>query len=319
MVRSASQLASRISAHDISESCAKVVGAHSALTNMRPLVHRLLPATLGVLIASILYTTLNWWGFLVLFPWVGLSVSTGIFLRQVLHGRKKLIGRKVCLLMILPCLLFFVPIVNNENFQLEGVFLIVLVGFLSKGFIHYLVAKLLGPFIWRRGFCGYACWTAAVLDWLPIRAQSSNVPRSYRRLRYVALALSMALPAYLILALSYNPYTNYINRQEMAWMFASNGIYYAIGVPLAFLLRDRRAFCKYACPVSVVMIPSASVGLLKIHPDREVICLSCGSCNRHCPMGVDVMTCMQQNVAVTDPECILCNDCKIVCPVSKFA
>jgi len=31
------------------------------------------------------------------------------------------------------------------------------------------------------------------------------------------------------------------------------------------------------------------------------------------------MKCMQQNVAVTDAECILCNDCKIVCPIGKFA
>jgi len=48
----------------------------------------------------------------------------------------------------MPVLLFFVPIINNENFQLEGVVLIVLVGFFLKGFIHYAIAKLFGPFIW---------------------------------------------------------------------------------------------------------------------------------------------------------------------------
>jgi len=49
-----------------------------------------------------------------------------------LKGNKRLIGRKVSILMILPCLLLFVPIINNENFQLEGVFLIVIVGFFFK-------------------------------------------------------------------------------------------------------------------------------------------------------------------------------------------
>jgi ferredoxin len=68
-----------------------------------------------------------------------------------------------------------------------------------------------------------------------------------------------------------------------------------------------------------MMIPSASVGLLKIHLKRAVICTACGSCNRHCPMGVDVTKCMQQNQAVADAERILCSDCKIVCPVNKFA
>ncbi|MBN2350712.1 MAG: hypothetical protein JXJ22_17880 [Bacteroidales bacterium] len=52
--------------------------------------------------------------------------------------------------MIMPCLLFFVPIINNENFQLEEVILIVLVGFFSKGFIHYAITKISGPLIWGR-------------------------------------------------------------------------------------------------------------------------------------------------------------------------
>jgi len=77
--------------------------------------------------------------------------------------------------MILPCLLLFIPIINNENFQLEGVVLIVMVGLFSKGFIHYAIAKIFGPLIWGRGFCGWACWTAAILDWLPIRNKKKKV------------------------------------------------------------------------------------------------------------------------------------------------
>ena len=96
-----------------------------------------LPFIIGLLISAILYNTFHWWGFLVVFPWVGFSISVGVFLRQTLKGNKRLLGRKIAILMILPCLLLFVPIVNNENFQLEGVVLIVLVGFFSKGFIHY--------------------------------------------------------------------------------------------------------------------------------------------------------------------------------------
>ena len=82
-----------------------------------------------------------------IFSWIGFSISLGFFLRIKLKGSEKLIGRKTSLLMILPCFLLFVPIVNNENFQLEGVFLIVLVGFFSKGFIHFAVAKIFGPLI----------------------------------------------------------------------------------------------------------------------------------------------------------------------------
>lgn len=285
---------------------------------MRFPLNCLLPTAIGALVAAILYATLRWWGFLIIFPWVGLAISTGMVVRSVLRGRKRLLGRKISLLMILPCLLFFVPLANNENFQLEGVVLIVLVGFFSKGFIHYLVAKLLGPLVWRRGFCGYACWTAAVLDWLPIRQRQQAVPRGYRRLRYVAFAISVLVPVYLVFVVSYDPFTDYINRREMVWMFASNGIYYAVAVPLALLLRDRRAFCKYLCPVSVVMAPASRFGLLKIRPNPEVACTSCEACTRICPMGVDVMGAMARNQPITDTDCILCNDCKIACAAHKM-
>ncbi len=279
----------------------------------------LLPFFIGLLISFILFITLNWWGFLVIFPWIGFSISFGIFLRQKLKGNKRLIGRKVSILMILPCLLLFVPIINNENFQLEGVFLIVIVGFFFKGFIHYAIAKIFGPLIWRRGFCGYACWTAAVLDWLPIKNKISNIPRSYRNLRFIMLSLSLLGPIFLIFVFSYNPWTDYINKQEMKLMFISNGLYYAIAIPLAFILSDKRAFCKYVCPVALVMKPASKIGLLKIKPNLQNECTECKSCNKHCPMGVDVMGFMKRNLPVTDTECILCNDCSIVCPTKKIA
>jgi len=279
----------------------------------------LLPFFIGLLISFILFITLNWWGFLVIFPWIGFSISFGIFLRQKLKGNKRLIGRKVSILMILPCLLLFVPIINNENFQLEGVFLIVIVGFFFKGFIHYAIAKIFGPLIWRRGFCGYACWTAAVLDWLPIKNKISNIPRSYRNLRFIMLSLSLLVPIFLIFVFSYNPWTDYINKQEMKLMFISNGLYYAIAIPLAFILSDKRAFCKYVCPVALVMKPASKIGLLKIKPNLQNECTECKSCNKHCPMGVDVMGFMKRNLPVTDTECILCNDCSIVCPTKKIA
>ncbi len=277
-----------------------------------------LPLLIGIAIALILYKTFYWWGFLVIFPRIGFSISVGAFLRMELKGRKRLIGRKISILMILPCLLLFVPIVNNENFQLEGVVLIVLVGFFNKGLIHYAVAKLFGPLIWRRGFCGHACWTAAVLDWLPIKHSRNDVNLPYRNIRYIGLIVSIVLPLYLMFVLSYNPRTDYIYKHEMKWMFISNGIYYLIAVPLAFILSDKRAFCKYVCPVSLVMKPVSTLGLLKVKPDREKNCTECEACNRICPMGINVMNYIKENRYVTDTECILCNDCRIVCPAKKI-
>lgn len=273
---------------------------------------------IGIAISSILFYLFRWWGFLVIFPWIGFSVSLGTFLRLKLKGKERLLGRKVALLMILPCLLLFVPLVNNENFQLEGVVMIVMVGFFSKGFIHFAVAKLFGPLIWRRGFCGHACWTAAVLDWLPIKNSGKQLPDNVRNLRYITLLLSLLIPLFMIFVLSYNPLTNFINKLELKWMFISNGIYYLLAIPLAFILQDKRAFCKYLCPVALVMKPSSSVGLIKIGPVVNNNCISCKACNKNCPMGIDVMSLMMQNKPIATTECILCNDCSIVCPTNKI-
>ncbi len=278
----------------------------------------MIPLFIGIAITGILYSIIPWWGFLIIFPWIGFSISAGVFLRTYLKGRKKLLGRKVSIVMILPCLLFFVPIVNNENFQLEGVILIVLVGFFNKGFIHYAIAKIFGPIIWRRGFCGHACWTAAVLDWLPIKNKTTVIDHKYRNIRYIPLAISLLIPVFMVFSFSFNPWTEYINKEEMNWMFLSNGIYYLLGIPLAFLLSEKRAFCKYICPVSLVMKPSSKIGLIAVKPDVTKECIQCGACNTICPMDVNAMSFMMNNKQITDTECILCMDCSIVCPTKKI-
>lgn len=285
---------------------------------MRKVLHIILPVTIGFLIAEILSLTVGWWGFWVIFPWIGFSISIGILLRKILKGRKRLVGRKISILMILPCLLLFVPIVNHENFQLGGVVLIVLVGFFSKGFIHYAIAKIFGPLIWGRGFCGWACWNAAIFDWLPITGKKKAIPEKAKNLRYISLFISLAIPVYLIFVMNINVYEDYLYKYEMIWMFSGNALYYAIGIPLAFIYKDKRAFCKLVCPVALVMKPTASVAIIKIKPKKENDCIECGACNNACPMDIDVMSFIKDKKPVRHTECILCSNCRIVCPVNAI-
>lgn len=287
------------------------------IIKMKAKIRILLPLLIGVIIAIILNIFIGWWGFWVIFPWIGFSISTGMLIRFLLRGKKKIIGRKVAILMILPCLLLFIPVVNNENFQLEGVVLIVLVGLFSKGFIHYAIAKIFGPLIWGRGFCGWACWTAAILEWLPIKKQKKQINPDYKYLRFVTLAISIAIPVYLVFVINYDVWGNYINKTEMIWMFSGNIIYYALGIPLAFIVHDKRAFCKYLCPVSLVMIPQNKISLINIKPTGNE-CIECGSCNKVCPMDIDVMSSIKNNKKITHAECILCTDCQVVCPVNAI-
>jgi len=276
-----------------------------------------LPLIIGLSTAGILELVFGWWGFRVIFPWIGFSITLGMIIRSKLKGKKQILGRKIAILMILPCLLLFIPIVNNENFQLEGVVLILLVGFFGKGFIHYLIAKIVGPLIWGRGFCGWACWTAAILDWLPIKKSKIPITKNLKHLRFVVLLISILLPIYLIFVLNYNVRTDYVNKREMLWMFAGNAIYYLLAIPLAFIYSDKRFFCKNLCPVSLVMIPSSKISIIKIKPTGKE-CIECGACNKICPMDIDVMDYIKNNKKVTHSECILCTDCKSVCPTNAI-
>lgn len=276
----------------------------------------LIPLFIGITLALGLYFGIGWWGFLIIFPWIGASISLGIYLRQALPRLKKNLGRKVSILFIMPILLFFVPIFNNENFQLEGVVLIVLVGFFSKGFIHYAIAKIFGPLIWGRGFCGWACWTAAVLDWLPIKREGIISPKM-KNLRYIALLISVLLPVVLVFVLNYDVRANYIHKAELGWMIVGNTIYYLLAIPMASYFKDKRAFCKIACPVSLVMKVPTQLALIRKKPSR-IKCTECGICNEVCLMDIDVMSYISRGQKVKSTECILCDECEINCPVGAI-
>jgi len=272
---------------------------------------RLIPFFIGVSVATVLYLTVGWWGFVVIFPWIGFSISLGMYLMAKLPPQRKKTGRKVSILMILPALLLFVPIANNENFQLEGIVLLLLIGYFSKGFIHFAIAKMFGPLIWGRGFCGWACWTAAVLDWLPVKKEGRISP-GMKRFRYLTLALSITFPILLVIYLQYDIRSQYLHRTEMMWMFAGNIVYYLLAIPMAFIFKDKRAFCKIACPVALLMKVPTSVCLVTIKPSGKK-CLQCSKCNKHCPMDVDVMSYISRGEKIRSTECVLCMECKFVC------
>lgn len=284
----------------------------STNVNYRPL----LPLLIGIGVALLLYLIFHWWGFWILFPWIGGAISCGILLDQRFDRKRKGTGRRIALLLVLPALLLFVPIANNENLQLEGIVLLLSIGFFGKGVVHYAVAKLFGPLIWGRGFCAWGCWTAAVLEWLPVNP-AGRVPPKLKQLRYLSLALSIGLPLLLILAFGFDVRQQYFRKHEMIWMFAGNGLYYLLAVPLAFLCKDQRAFCKILCPVALVMKPTSRFSRLRRRP-TEAACIGCGVCSRVCPMEVAVMEAIQSGSPVHDTECIQCNLCVDRCPVGAI-
>ena len=103
------------------------------------------------------------------FAYIGTSVAVGLGLYAALPRRRKPWGRRLTLFLVGGYMLGLVGILGRENVQIEGVFFALLIGATGAALMHYLVAKVFGPLLFGRMWCGWACWTAAVLDLLPYR------------------------------------------------------------------------------------------------------------------------------------------------------
>lgn len=235
------------------------------------------------------------------FSYIGISLSLGIFLL----GRKYPYARRIVQLLVGLYMLLYLGLINRENMQIEGFWYYLFTGVFEAATIHYAVAKIFGPLIFGRGFCGYACWTAMVLDFLPYKTRA--LPRkSIGWIRYLTFALSFLFVSTLFLLKVGNL------ERIMFWAFLfGNLAYYLVGIALAFLFKDNRAFCKYICPVTVFLKPMSYFSLVRIHCDKTK-CISCGKCKKVCPMDVEMTDNSRKRKNGTD--CILCMECVKVCP-----
>jgi len=75
----------------------------------------------------------------------------------VLPRKQKPSARRLTQVLVGMYLLCFIGLYKIENIQLEGFFLYLFSGFFAGSVIHYLIAKILGPVIFNRGYCGWAC------------------------------------------------------------------------------------------------------------------------------------------------------------------
>ena len=239
--------------------------------------------------------------YLLNFSYIGLSIALGVtlYLRGYRHARR------VTQLLVGCYMLVYLGLICRENMQIEGFWYYLFTGVFQAATIHYAVAKLFGPLIFGRGWCGYACWTAMVLDFLPY-PRPEGPRKKLGWIRYLTFARSLAFVSALFLTR-----TGDLER-VMFWAFVvGNLLYYALGIALAFRLRDNRAFCKYICPVTVFLKPMSYFSLLRITCDKGK-CISCGRCRWVCPMEVDITDNSRNRANGT--ECILCLECVKSCP-----
>ena len=253
------------------------------------------------LVAVILYLTTKNLFYLLNFSYIGTCITVGSYL----YMNNIKYARNVVQFAVGLYMLIYLGIISNENMQIEGFWYYLFLGVFEAAVIHYLVAKIIGPIIFGRGWCGYACWTGMILDLLPYK-----VPKEKRKklgfIRYITFLLSFVFVAILFIF----KFDNLSNI--MFWAFIiGNIIYYITGISLAFIFKDNRAFCKYICPITIFLKPASYFALIRVKRDKDK-CINCKKCIKSCPMNVDMLDNSRKRKNAT--ECILCNNCVRNCP-----
>ena len=254
-----------------------------------------------LVIAGLIYFLTANTFFIFNFLYIGTSIAVGLFFM----AKGKSYARNIIMLAVGLYLLVYVGILGRENLLMSGFWYYLGLGVFEAAVIHFLIAKIAGPLFFGRGWCGYACWTAMIFDLLPYKTRQGE-RKNWGYVRYVLFAAIMCLVASL--------FVMKVSDLDLIMFYLfiiGNVVYYAVGIIMAFYLKDNRAFCKYICPITVFLKISSYFAFLRVTVDENK-CVDCGKCIKSCPMDVDMLDNSRKRENAT--ECILCLNCVRNCP-----
>lgn len=267
-------------------------------------------------VAVILSFTKNNLFYLLNFSYIGISLFIGTVLSGILPKRLKQRGRLVTQFLVGTYMVVFLGIIGKENMQIEGFFIYLFLGLFVGATIHYFVAKIFGTVIFGRGWCGYACWTVALLDLLPWKKPEEGRIPYLGLFRYIHFFGSLALVLYTMFVVQNVPELESV--RELYWFVIGNIVYYLVGFLLAFFLKDNRAICKYFCPIPALQKIGSRFSVLKVEITKEK-CVECFACERDCPMDIKLLDYMYEDKRILSTECISCMTCVHVCPTEAIS
>ena len=179
-----------------------------------------------------------------------------------------------------------------------------------------------------RAVCGFLCPFGFLQELLhkipfPKKLRGFRGERALRRLKYLILVLLVVLPLFFALTPFFCKYlcpagtlagvllalADAAVRPLLGGLFAWKAAVLLALVVLSLMIW--RPFCKYLCPLGAFYALFQKVSILRLALDKEK-CVSCGKCEKACPMDVKV-TCDPNST-----ECIRCGACVHACPAGAL-
>jgi polyferredoxin len=193
------------------------------------------------------------------------------------------------------------------------------------------VAVLLLAILARGAFCGWICPLGFLQDLAAgasalVQRRLPPAHRGMRALRRAAAPLAvldrpLRLVKYAVLAWAIWGTASFgimVFRDVDPWIALldigreSSGFGLAVlALTLAGALFVDRPWCRYACPLGAASGLVARFSPLRLER-AGATCVSCGSCTRSCPMGIEIATATR----ITSVDCIGCLECVEACPRS---
>ncbi len=170
--------------------------------------------------------------------------------------------------------------------------------------------------IWGRVFCGWVCPVGAVQELIYPSKKSVHVPekveKGLKSLKYLLLLV--------IGYFSWRTGTNLWGKYEpFKTLFSLQGellTIFLLGATLLACLLLERLFCRYICPLGVILALTSRLSLYKLRAKFER-CVGCGLCVRAgcCPMGALVVSRDPgaKLPQIDNAECIRCLRCTQTC------
>lgn len=240
-------------------------------------------------------------------------------LYALLPYKAKNIVRIINIFLISALLFGLASILARQNLQIEGFFFYVLTGTFGGVTVHFLMGKIIGPVFFGRSWCSWGCWTLMVLDLLPFKKSKRWGNHGLKKIKYIHFIASLAIVAVLVFGFNFITHKPDAAPGEpgtlttLYWFLTGNALYYLAGIILAIIFKDNRAFCKYICPVSVLLKAANIFSVLRIKGTREA-CTKCNTCVKNCPFNIKIPEYLEQGTRVKSTECVMCMKCIASCP-----